>query len=146
MDLILWRHAEAEDGFPDAGRELTEKGKRQAKKMAQWLEKRLPADCRVLASPAKRTQQTVKALSDRFETTDDVGTSTSAARALAAAGWPDAQGTVLLVGHQPTLGRIASRLLAGTEMEWGVKKGAIWWISYRDGGTVLRAVISPDLL
>jgi len=26
MELILWRHAEAEDSFPDAGRKLTAKG------------------------------------------------------------------------------------------------------------------------
>mgnify|MGYP003693557069 CR=1 FL=1 len=26
MDLILWRHAEAEDGSPDLARELTAKG------------------------------------------------------------------------------------------------------------------------
>ena len=34
MDLILWRHAEAEDGMPDAGRKLTEKGLKQAQQMA----------------------------------------------------------------------------------------------------------------
>ena len=34
MELILWRHAEAEDGYPDLERALTEKGHEQAKKMA----------------------------------------------------------------------------------------------------------------
>jgi phosphohistidine phosphatase len=37
MELILWRHAEAEDGIPDMARELTSKGKKQAKHMAAWL-------------------------------------------------------------------------------------------------------------
>ena len=26
MELLLWRHADAEDGMPDAGRALTKKG------------------------------------------------------------------------------------------------------------------------
>ena len=32
MELILWRHAEAEEGYPDLERALTEKGHEQAKK------------------------------------------------------------------------------------------------------------------
>ena len=58
MELILWRHAEAEDGYPDLERALTEKGHEQAKKMADWLKSRLPKDTQVLVSPAKRAQQT----------------------------------------------------------------------------------------
>src|SRR5687767_291721 len=57
MDLILWRHAEAEDGLPgapDAGRELTARGRRQAMKMAGWLDRNLPSGCRILCSPARR--------------------------------------------------------------------------------------------
>ena len=41
MDLLLWRHAEAVDGLPDSTRELTERGIRQAHKVAAWLESRL---------------------------------------------------------------------------------------------------------
>ena len=37
MNLILWRHAEAEDGADDLQRALTGKGRRQAARMAQWL-------------------------------------------------------------------------------------------------------------
>ena len=33
MNLILWRHADAEDGIPDEQRRLTAKGQKQAKKM-----------------------------------------------------------------------------------------------------------------
>jgi len=35
MDLILWRHADAEDGVPDSGRKLTAKGEKQARQMGQ---------------------------------------------------------------------------------------------------------------
>ena len=60
------------------------------------------------------------------------------------------RGTVLVVGHQPTLGQVASMVLAGAPADWVVKKGALWWISYRERGavgeTVLRVAMSPDLL
>jgi phosphohistidine phosphatase len=59
MDLILWRHAEAQDardGQGDLERALTTKGERQAERMAQWLTRRLGASTRVLVSPAQRCQ------------------------------------------------------------------------------------------
>jgi len=37
MELILWRHADAEDGIQDAGRKLTAKGRSRAECMAAWL-------------------------------------------------------------------------------------------------------------
>ncbi|WP_204271061.1 histidine phosphatase family protein, partial [Escherichia coli] len=64
MDLILWRHAEAEviaPGQDDLQRALTPKGERQARRMAAWLNHRLPATTRVLVSPALRCRQTAEA-------------------------------------------------------------------------------------
>ena len=150
MDLILWRHAEAEDGMPDAKRRLTDKGQKQAQQMAAWLRAHLPKNTRILASPTTRTQQTVQALELPFETLTDVGISASAVSILAAAGWPDASNAVLVVGHQPTLGQLAAFLLCGEEQYWSVKKGALWWISNRvrqgEGQSVLRCALVPELL
>lgn len=150
MELILWRHAEAEDGFPDAARKLTEKGLKQAHNIAQWLEPRLPKNTRIMVSPAKRTQQTALALSSNFETTQEVGTSTTADRVLAAANWPYEEGAILVVGHQPTLGNIAASLICQNRAGFSFKKGAIWWFSYKQhadtGNIILRAVISPDIV
>lgn len=149
MDLILWRHAEAEDGAPDAKRKLTPRGRKQAKQIARWLKKRLPADARILASPAVRAMQTAQALELPFEEAPRLGTGASASSLLGAAGWPHAGGTVVVVGHQPTLGRAAALLMTGDAADWSVRKGALWWFScrIRDGNaeTVLRAVIAPDL-
>jgi phosphohistidine phosphatase len=150
MELILWRHAEAEDGVPDGERELTKKGHKQAAAMAAWLKERLPKRARILASPAKRAQQTAAALEARFTTVREIGVGASAAEVVEAAGWPDAGGTVIVVGHQPTLGRVAALLATGAEADWPIKKGAVWWFArrVRDGGAqvVLRAVIAPDLV
>jgi phosphohistidine phosphatase len=147
MELILWRHAEAEDGIPDMERQLTAKGKRQAEKMAAFLRGRLPQDVRILVSPSVRTQQTVRALTKHFETDPGIGPGASPQAALEAAGWQDGKaGCVLLVGHQPYLGEIAALLLADLDDSFSIKKGAVWWLERRDRQTNLRLVVSPDLL
>ena len=149
MDLILWRHAEAEPGEPDLGRRLTAKGQKQAERMGAWLDHHLPDGTRVLASPADRAQQTAFGLKRKFRTVDEIAPGASVAAVLAAAGWPDAREPVLIVGHQPTLGAVAAFLLSGEETYWAVKKGAVWWLSCRahhGGDVLLRAVVGPDLV
>jgi phosphohistidine phosphatase len=150
MDLILWRHADAQDaapGKPDAERSLTAKGMKQARRVADWLKKRLPAGARVLVSPARRAQQTAQAFNKRFETVLEVGTTADAQSVLKAAGWPDGDGAVVVVGHQPTLGQTAALAITGRTGDWRIKKGAIWWLESRGRGeAVVRAVIAPDLL
>ena len=145
-ELLLWRHADAEDGVPDSGRALSKKGLKQARQVALWLKPRLPDGCLILASPAKRAQQTATALELPYATDQRVGVHASVADIMAAAGWPRRKGAVLVVGHQPTLGRVAASLIAGEPADWAVRKGALWWFSSRTGAAILRAVVSPDLL
>lgn len=148
--MILWRHAEAADGTPDHARKLTAKGVKQAEKIAAFLHRHLPDDARILASPAIRAQQTVAALTDRFTLVPTIAPGAPAQAVLQAARWPDAGGTVLIVGHQPTLGEVAAELLGGSDYSLNIKKGALWWFSRRerDGSAqiTLRLVISPDFL
>lgn len=146
MDLIVWRHAEAEDGSPDHERKLTANGMRQAHATAAWLRQRLPADCRILVSPAVRTQQTVRALTDTFETSPEVGVGVSPKSVLQAAGWPSAAGACLIVGHQPTLGMLISQVLCRVPDGLSVKKSGVWWLAGTSQKTVLRAVINADML
>jgi len=150
MNLILWRHAEAEDGSPDLARRLTDKGKRQARVMAEWLLPRLPAGTRILVSPATRTRQTADALDIAYTVVDDIAPDADPAVLLATAGWPTAGGSVLVVGHQPTLGLAASLVMSGEETQLGMKKGAVFWFSRKDkeegAQTVLHAAMSPDML
>src|SRR5689334_23096957 len=138
MDLILWRHAEAEDGSPDSARKLTAQGREEARRVAAWLKPRLPKRCEILVSPTKRTQETAAALGVRFATSAAVGTGAVAADLIAAAGWPADSGAVLVVGHQPTLGRVAAALLSGAEADWHFAKGAVWWLRCVDGETRLH--------
>lgn len=152
MELILWRHAEAEDGgdgMLDQERCLTDRGRKQAAQVARWLRKHLPAKPRILVSPAKRTLQTADALKLAYEVEPRLGIGASAADVLAAAGWPGPGGTVLIVGHQPYLGRVAARLLAGAEDDWSIRKGAAWWFfsRTRNGRRQIRlaAAMAPEL-
>jgi phosphohistidine phosphatase len=150
MHLILWRHAEAVDGTPDLSRRLTPKGHKQAEAMAEWLSKHLPRDTRVIASPAVRAQETVRALTKDYETIPAIAPGAQPESVLVAADWPDAKGAVLVVGHQPTLGQAAALLMGESPTPWTIRKGAIWWLSHRvrgeDTQVVLRAVMGPDLL
>ena len=148
MDLILWRHAEAEDGVPDHARKLTAKGIKQAAKVATFLNQHLPEEPRILVSPATRTQQTAAAFTHHFTLAPTIAPGASAEAVLHAARWPDAGGTVLIVGHQPTLGEVAARLIGCEGATLGIKKGSIWWFSQREGSAqaTLRLVITPDLL
>ncbi|MGE5769885.1 MAG: SixA phosphatase family protein [Betaproteobacteria bacterium] len=151
MDLLLWRHAEAEEASTDdLNRRLTERGERQARSMAQWIRNHQPKDLRIVVSPAVRCQQTAQALKLPFETVRKLGPDACVSELMAATGWPAAQGAVLVVGHQPTLGRMAALLLAGHEADWTIKKGALWWLTNRvrrgETQTVLRAVIPSELL
>jgi len=96
------------------------------------------------------TGETAHVLALPFEVEPRIDVGADAADLIAAANWPEHSGAVLLVGHQPALGRLAALLLAGTEADWSVKKGSVWWLSKRSregrDQTVLRAVINPEML
>jgi phosphohistidine phosphatase len=151
MELILWRHADAEVGLDDLKRELTDKGRKQAARIAKWLKPRLEEDWKVLASPAVRARQTAEALERKIDIRVTLGIDASEDALLREVGWPNAGRNVIVVGHQPTLGRVAARLIHGKAGDISIRKGSIWWFSSRAdegvavGETVLRAVIGPDL-
>jgi phosphohistidine phosphatase len=157
VDLILWRHAEAHparEDQSDLDRALTPKGERQAQRMAEWLNARLAHSTRVLCSPAVRCRQTVAALDRPFKTVAELAPEGSVEQVLAAARWPRGPEPALIVGHQPTLGLVASTLLAGEPMAWSVKKAAVWWLRLREredeDGSALRLIVqavqAPDCL
>lgn len=152
MDLVLWRHAEAEPGEPDDGRKLTAKGEKQARRIAEWLHHRLPDTAKILASPARRAQQTAHALAEvsrrKLKIIEGLAPAATADEVLEAIGSMTGKGTLVVVGHQPALGQVASRLLAGHASDWAIKKGGVVWISLRDSSRdqepALRAAISPE--
>ncbi|MDO8906051.1 histidine phosphatase family protein [Hydrogenophaga sp.] len=160
MDLILWRHAEAHEhpdllqGVPgdaqDLARRLTSRGEKQASRMAAWLDRQLPEGARVFSSPAARCEQTVMALDRKFKLRDELLPEGDPLDLLELAQWPLGKSPVVVVGHQPTLGRVIARLLSLNEEDCSVKKGALWWLRHRERGNVSQTVVvtvqTPELL
>ncbi|MBK9020326.1 MAG: histidine phosphatase family protein [Sulfuritalea sp.] len=150
MDLILWRHAEAKDGdgpVADTDRELTARGIKHAQEIAEWLREQKLSRVTVLSSPARRSVQTAEMLGLPVKIKTQLGVGASTADLLGAADWPDQSGAIILVSHQPALGRVAALLLAGSEADWTIKKAGVWWFTNRvrndETQTVLRAVRNP---
>ena len=140
MELILWRHADAEEGADDLARRLTKKGEADAAAMAKWLRAQLPRDFTLVASPAVRAQQTAAALKVKVVGEPALAPGASVATILGVI--EKHPGLVIVVGHQPDLGRAAAQLVANLRAEWHIEKGAIWWFSRGR----IKAVLSPDLL
>ncbi len=152
MDLILWRHAEAQElteGADDLQRPLTARGERDAVRMGRWLDGRLPDAARVLCSPALRCERTAIALGRKYLLRGELAPDASAERVLQALRWPESRSPVVVVGHQPVLGQVIAQLLGMAEGACPVKKGAAWWLRSRerDGQlqTVVVAVQTPEL-
>lgn len=155
IHLLLWRHAEAEDGSPDLQRKLTAHGEQQAQQMAEWIKAHAPRPLRILVSPALRAQQTARALGQAFTTDPRLAPAASVEDLLDALKddsdeRTSSNGATLIVGHQPTLGQTAAFWLAGAPANWTIKKGAVWWLSSRtrhgETQTLIQAVISCALL
>jgi phosphohistidine phosphatase len=154
MDLILWRHAEAEPHVAegeyalDLRRALTPKGKRHAARVGAWLHRQLPDDVRVLSSPAKRCVQTVEALGRNYKLVDALAPDSSVEAIIEAAGWPEHRQPVLVVGHQPLLGQVASMVLCGGKQDWRIRKAGVFWITDKnsDGVPYVKLVVGPDFI
>lgn len=160
MDLILWRHAEAQELSPevktedfarlDLARALTGRGQKHAARVAAWLDRQLTDTARILVSPALRCEQTALNVGRKFKTCEQLGPDKNAQDLLELVQWPDSKTTVVVVGHQPTLGQVAALLLGLSNSDLSVRKGGLWWLRHRrrDGKpqTLLLTVQTPDLL
>ncbi|MEQ1768130.1 MAG: histidine phosphatase family protein [Methylotenera sp.] len=147
-NLILWRHAEAEDSSSsglDVDRALTKRGQKDAKKMANWLHQHLPSNVEILCSPAKRCVQTATALYNlnplEIKVVDFLSAESTLARITKEIINDDSSKTLLIIGHQPNLGLIITKLLGMHESACAVKKGAIWWLRQREVNGVLQTYL-----
>lgn len=157
MDLILWRHAEAEDcigatpgSSDDLGRVLTPKGEKQAARISEWLDRQLPESVRIFVSPARRCEQTALALGRKFKIRAELNPLGSADDLLKLIQWPNSKTSVVVIGHQPVLGQTVALLIGLKETDCAIKKGTVWWLRNRDrdgiNQTVVISVQTPDAL
>lgn len=149
-NLILWRHAEAEDlmhGASDLERVLTKKGHKQAKQMAGWLKKYLPKQTYVLVSPSVRTRETVAYWGDDWQEDSRLAPERPLPPLLQLLAQSPFE-SVMLVGHQPWIGELAAHGLGMSDGQISIKKGAVWWLRLPKSGPPykLYSVQSPDLI
>jgi phosphohistidine phosphatase len=148
MDLILWRHAQAEDGVPDDARRLTARGERDAALAAAWLRGRIAhGGAAVLSSPTRRTRQTADALRMPYDVSERLAPGARVDDVLEAAGWERGrEGTLIVVGHQPWIGEVVATLVSGRCDPWPMRKAGFWWLARRDDEVLVKAVLTPEML
>ena len=159
-NIIIWRHAEAHPaethtGTDDMARSLTPKGKLQAKRMADWLNKCLPNDLLLVSSPALRAYQTAQALKNGIRVDEALKPNANLQDVLdvlskLAALQPSSK-NILLVGHQPWLWQLVAHLTGFSVVDINIKKGAVWWLRQSSAAVGqahynIIAVQSPSLL
>jgi phosphohistidine phosphatase len=156
MDLLLWRHAHALDasiGQSDLDRPLSAKGESHAKKMADWLQTRLPKGIHILCSPALRTRQTVDRMNVPYTICDELAPDSNASNLLKLVDWySENSSPSLVVAHQPFLADTVSYIFGlQTSEPISFRKGSLWWIRRRKPTdqrkeSYLFTIQDPDLL
>jgi phosphohistidine phosphatase len=159
--LVLIRHAKAADGPVDIERSLTTRGRRDARAVSDWLAKLGVAPERVVVSPAARARQTwaeaAAALPGVGEPVVDDRIYDNALDVLLdiVHETPDDVRTLVLVGHNPSVGELAYRLDdgagdRGNEMLGGFPTSAVAvfevsvpWSDLAPQGATLRHCAAP---
>jgi phosphohistidine phosphatase len=122
--VYLCRHAKAAPGNPDELRELTRKGRKQARELGERLAALPDPPMLVLASPLLRARQTAEAIAT--ETNAPIRTDSRLAPGATVGDLRDSlaglEGPVATVGHQPDCSEIA---LAVTGADPGFSPGAM---------------------
>jgi phosphohistidine phosphatase len=147
-NLILWRHAEAEMNSKtgaDTDRALSKTGFKDAEKMAKWLNQHLPPNTEAYCSPARRCIETASALQKlnpiEIKVVDFLSVDSTAEIIAKKVCSSDSSKTTLIIGHQPNLGLVITKLLGMNESACAVKKGAAWWLRQREVDGVMQTYL-----
>jgi len=118
--VYLVRHAKADSGEPDELRALNDKGREQARELAERLARDGVRPDAVLTSPLLRARETADAIAkatgvqaEPDERLAPGATADNLRDAVASRGQ-----TVIVVGHQPDCGHIAAALTGGLEPDF----------------------------
>lgn len=163
MNVLLVRHAIAEDkaefaatGRPDSLRPLTEEGRRKMRAAAKGLAKTLPALDLLASSPLARAAQTAEILRKACPDAEPLelpalSPERDPRETLAWLKGRPRGASVALVGHEPSLGRLAGWLMSGEETALvAFKKGGAALLEFpgdvEAGRAVLRWLLTPSQL
>ena len=120
MNLFLLRHAEAEEeAASDGERQLTNRGREQARTVGRFCARHDLYPEKILTSPLARAQQTAKIVADELKIADRVqvcefATAGMTAEAALSGLKPFAEHpSMLLVGHEPDFSELVAALIGG---------------------------------
>lgn len=160
MYVILFRHGPAGHSDPsrwpdDAARPLTPRGEERTRRAARGLERLVSAIDVVVSSPLVRATQTAAAIGECwpdasrevFEGLKPGGSPRGVVQFLAALS-PDT--TVVLVGHEPELGKLAGTLVFGAPVAMPLRKAGACGVRFEDelkpGNGTLEWFLPPRVL
>ena len=155
MKLYILRHADADtEASSDAARELSEKGREQAKKVAHFCALHGIRPEVVFSSPLTRAQQTAKPVAKELgieiTTASWLACGATPAEILAQLAPLKNVSSVILVGHQPDLGELIANL-TGMEHDGSinVRKSSLTLLELllpRSGGARIEFVIPVKMM
>ena len=163
MKLVIVRHADAGDaqefaksGKPDNLRPLSDKGRKQMRGAAEGLRALVPKADLIATSPYTRAVQTAKIVADAYlaveqETTATLEPDSDLDDFEAWIRDHDGLDVVIVVGHEPLLGELATWLMTGaSESHVEFKKGGACLLEFADhvtkGEGTLRWLMGPKEL
>jgi phosphohistidine phosphatase len=123
MDLFILRHGTAEkssDDIPDAARALTRDGKGEVKKVAQWMKRNKIRFDAIATSPLKRAVKTAKIVAkvldqkNRLVVWDELAPGGDIDTVCYHASGYGEHASVLVIGHEPGLSMLISKITGGT--------------------------------
>lgn len=143
MRVILFRHGPAghrdESRWPDDSlRPLSPKGVKRTRAAASGLA-RLERDIAIIAtSPLLRASETAELLremapSASFETLETLVPGGSSRKTIEWCAGHEQDGAIVLVGHEPDLGRLAGVMLLGTAWPMTLRKAGACGIEFEEG-------------
>ncbi|MDP1658995.1 MAG: phosphohistidine phosphatase, partial [Methylotenera sp.] len=110
-----------------------------------WLNQHLPPTTEILCSPARRCLETAEALYNisqhEIKIADFLSVEGTVEQIAKKIINDDSSKTILVIGHQPNLGLLISKLLGMNENACVVKKGAVWWLRQREVNGVLQTYL-----
>lgn len=152
MKIYFLRHTEAAEGTDDAARELTAKGRRDARRVGRYLQGLGVRFDRAYASPLVRARQTAERVLAELRVgrkfaLEETAVLANDASAAAFRQWlkklPKAE-SILLVGHEPSIGTRVGMLAGGVAVP--MSKGALARVDVEEADRrrgVLRLLMGP---
>lgn len=154
MKIYIVRHGIAEDHSRqggDAGRELTEEGRKKMKEAAAGFARMAPEMDNIYTSPLVRARQTAEILAGpldkKVEEMKELSPGHVPADVWKRLGALQKGANVMLVGHEPNCSELAAYLLGDVNVEF--KKGAICLVESDDvtpSSGILLYHLSPAVL